>query len=309
MSKATMRDVAKLAGVSVATVSYVLNKNDKISIPEETRKRVIDASEELNYVFDLNARALTRKKSGLIGIFIMSNEKEPLPWRKCFYSEFIRDMVKMLYAFNYHVLVEYLDSYSDKLDIIYERALDGVFILNSTEKYIYDITSVFKVPIILIDSYVEDTIFHKVLPDYALAVNEAKRLLREDNPFIIADSINNKVLIERLCNSNELESNSIYVVENIDGLKNFLRLNSTRKGIIFNEFLALLSFGHVDFNNIAVICPSGNEYLLHFCNHKIDFDNKAKASTAVNIMLDYINKDYHKNKFTYIKPKVQLTYP
>ena len=304
MSKATMRDVAKLAGVSVATVSYVLNKNDKISIPEETRKRVIDASEELNYVFDLNARALTRKKSGLIGILIMGNEREPSPWRKCFYSEFIRDMVKLLYTFNYHVLVEYLDSYSDKLNIIYERALDGVFIINSTDKYIYDITNVFKVPIILIDSYVEDTIFHKVLPDYALAVNKAKELLNEANPFIIADSINSKVLIEKLCNRTVLEPNNIYVVDNVDGLKNFLKLNKARKGIIFNEFLALLSSGHIDSNNIAVICPSGNEYLLGFCKHKIVFDNNAKASTAVNIMLDYINKDYHKNKFTFINPQI-----
>lgn len=62
---ATIKDVAKLAGVSITTVSMVLNKtNNKIS--GQTRKKVIDAAESLNYKANNFARALASKKSNVI---------------------------------------------------------------------------------------------------------------------------------------------------------------------------------------------------------------------------------------------------
>lgn len=304
MKNATMRDVAKLAGVSVATVSYVLNKTEKFSIPEETRKKVLEAAEELNYVFDLTARALSRKKSGLIGIFIMNRNNKSLPWTKFLYSEFIQSLVKNLYSFNYHVIIEYIESYEDKLNIIYERALDGVFLVNISEDHIYKITNIFKVPIILVDSCVEDTLFHKVISDNSIAVYKAKELLKEANPFILADSMNTKLLIEKFSSPEKSTTDKIFVPDSTESLYTFLNKNGNRKGIIFNEFLALLSKNHLNCDNIAVVCSSGNDYLLDFYRNKVFFDNKEKASTAVSIMLDYINKDYHKNKFTFIKPQI-----
>ena len=58
---ANIKDVAKLAGVSITTVSMVLNNtNNKIS--EKTRKKVIDAAESLNYNANNFAKALASKK-------------------------------------------------------------------------------------------------------------------------------------------------------------------------------------------------------------------------------------------------------
>lgn len=65
---ATIRDVAKEAGVSVATVSRVLNKNGYVH--EDTRKRVATAMEELNYSPNEVARSLYKKKSKLIGLLL-----------------------------------------------------------------------------------------------------------------------------------------------------------------------------------------------------------------------------------------------
>lgn len=56
----TIRDVAKHAGVSAATVSYVLNGVNKVS--EETKDRVLQAIEQLNYQPDL-PRSVYRKES------------------------------------------------------------------------------------------------------------------------------------------------------------------------------------------------------------------------------------------------------
>ena len=47
----TIRDVAKLADVSTATVSRVLNKDMTYKMTDETRKRVLDAVQTLDYQF------------------------------------------------------------------------------------------------------------------------------------------------------------------------------------------------------------------------------------------------------------------
>ena len=61
-SKATQDDVAKRAGVSVATVSYVMNgrKNGRSRIPDATKQLVLDSARELNYLPNLAARDLRR---------------------------------------------------------------------------------------------------------------------------------------------------------------------------------------------------------------------------------------------------------
>lgn len=73
MSKrSTIRDVARLAGVSSATVSYVLNEQTagKISISEETRQRVYAAIKELNYTPNIAARTLNTKQTKLLAVMI-----------------------------------------------------------------------------------------------------------------------------------------------------------------------------------------------------------------------------------------------
>ncbi|WP_078411697.1 LacI family DNA-binding transcriptional regulator [Priestia abyssalis] len=65
---ATIKDVAKEAGVSVATVSRVLNETGYVH--EDTRKRVIDAIEKLSYSPNEVARSLYKKESRLIGLLL-----------------------------------------------------------------------------------------------------------------------------------------------------------------------------------------------------------------------------------------------
>lgn len=64
----TLRDVAKAAGVSMATVSRSLN--DSTLIPETTRKRVRGIAERLGFEFNAHARSLITRKVGTIGIIL-----------------------------------------------------------------------------------------------------------------------------------------------------------------------------------------------------------------------------------------------
>ncbi len=64
----TLRDVAKAAGVSMATVSRSLNGSTLI--PESTRKRVRGIADQLGFEFNAHARSLITRKVGTIGIIL-----------------------------------------------------------------------------------------------------------------------------------------------------------------------------------------------------------------------------------------------
>lgn len=65
-----MRDVAQRAGVSVTTVSHVLNKTRHRPVALKTRQRVLDAVRDLNYHADANARRLAQNRSNLFGLIV-----------------------------------------------------------------------------------------------------------------------------------------------------------------------------------------------------------------------------------------------
>ena len=81
----SLKDVAKRAGVSSATVSRVLNKNNVVR--NATRLRVMNAVEELNYHPNLHARTLAGGKSRTLAM-IVSNLENPFsstssePWKR-----------------------------------------------------------------------------------------------------------------------------------------------------------------------------------------------------------------------------------
>ena len=62
----TIKDVAKLAGVSISTVSRVIN--DSKPVTDEVKQRVLDVIKETGYVPNPLARSLVTKKSKLLGL-------------------------------------------------------------------------------------------------------------------------------------------------------------------------------------------------------------------------------------------------
>jgi LacI family transcriptional regulator len=65
---ATIKDVAKIAGVSISTASYALN--DQPNVHPETKKRILEVAKSLNYFPHFSARHMKTKRTGNIGVFI-----------------------------------------------------------------------------------------------------------------------------------------------------------------------------------------------------------------------------------------------
>lgn len=68
------QDVAREAGVSRATVSYVLNNRPHVSIPAETRERIHEAARKLGYRPNSSARALVTGRTGLISLWLWGEQ-------------------------------------------------------------------------------------------------------------------------------------------------------------------------------------------------------------------------------------------
>jgi LacI family transcriptional regulator len=121
--KPTQADVARLAGVSQALVSYVLNDNPMISIPAHTRQRILDAIDELGYVPDGAARSLrTRKTYTIAGI--IPDITNP------FYPAFERGIQESAESHGYDLIVYNTGSIAERerrcLRSVQQGRVDGV---------------------------------------------------------------------------------------------------------------------------------------------------------------------------------------
>ena len=118
--KATRADVAKLAGVSTATVSYVLNGSRNMS--EKTQKRVLDAVEQLNYKPDMVARSMSTNETMQLSLMV-NDITNP------FFSEIILGFETAAMEKGYFVNVctgqKDINSYFDNY---IARRIDGVYI-------------------------------------------------------------------------------------------------------------------------------------------------------------------------------------
>ncbi len=159
--RVTMKDVAKEAGVSAATISYVLNNKESIS--EETKDRVMVAIKKLNYVPNLAARSLVAQTSGLIGVVIPQTEdSNMLMFNNPFYSEMIGSIEYQARIRGYQILISGTDADEGYLRMAQERNLDGVIIIGMYPDEFYNELKQFNIPIVLVDSYCEDHYFHSV---------------------------------------------------------------------------------------------------------------------------------------------------
>lgn len=138
MDRPTQADVARLAGVSRATVSYVLNglAGGKISISEETRVKVLGAIEELGYEPDASAQALSSGKTNTVGLLIPDLINPH-------FSEFASGVEEAAHASDYHLILSSTTLASDEYAVsifkdLVRRRFDGLilaspFILKSKE--------------------------------------------------------------------------------------------------------------------------------------------------------------------------------
>lgn len=185
MARATLKDVAKLAGVSTATVSYALS--GKRTISDETKQRIHDAIAQLDYVPDLNARSLSMRDSKLIGIVVPQTEPgERLMFQNSFYSEVLGSIEYYARQQGYHILISATDANESYLTLAKKRNLDGIIVIGMYPDEFYQQMKKTQIPIVLIDSYCNDHYYHNIRIDDAYGSYLATRYMLENGHTHIA---------------------------------------------------------------------------------------------------------------------------
>ncbi|MDK2840353.1 MAG: LacI family transcriptional regulator, repressor for deo operon, udp, cdd, tsx, nupC, and nupG [Thermosipho sp. (in: thermotogales)] len=129
----TIHDVAKLAGVSKSTVSRAIS-NSKL-INEDTRQKVLQAAEILNYKPNAIARAMITKKTKNIGFIIYQKHKPILSHP--FYSPILESIVDTTNSMGYNL---FISSDNDiKIasgEIFMQKKVDGIILASRVDKNI-----------------------------------------------------------------------------------------------------------------------------------------------------------------------------
>lgn len=131
LKRVTSSDVAREAGVSRATVSYILNNVQNVSIREETRKKVHETAKKLGYHPDSIARALKTNKSMSIGIVSKRSVSEIR------YVKVLDGIKEVMSKYKYSIIIcsDNIDDsgYPDYYSYYKSRKIDGVLFLSYHE--------------------------------------------------------------------------------------------------------------------------------------------------------------------------------
>ncbi|HUX49146.1 MAG TPA: LacI family DNA-binding transcriptional regulator [Spirochaetia bacterium] len=134
MKQTTQRDVALHAGVSRATVSYVVSPNRESPVPisEKTRQKVLDAVRELGYQPDARAQTLISGATRIIGI-LLPDMQNPHFW------ELMEAIERRAHKRGYSLLVYHsaLERSQEELALqeLGRRRIDGVVLISSFPPY------------------------------------------------------------------------------------------------------------------------------------------------------------------------------
>lgn len=130
MSTTTIHDVAKEAGVSIATVSYVLNESKRVA--DDTRRRVLEAAERLGYRANIMARNLQASETRLLGY---TWRPSPVGTFNPILDRFLQAIAEAAARHDYRILTFPSNSIQDERDTYRELMrigqVDG-FVLSNT---------------------------------------------------------------------------------------------------------------------------------------------------------------------------------
>lgn len=188
-SKITIKDIAREAGVSVATVSYVLNQRNDQKISEETRNKVLHISNLLNYTPNQAARALVTQQSNSVVLYYK-------------YADSILARAEQLHTISF--LSRLLHEQDYQLVCLNEDSIekfdwaDLILTLDVDNDTFYKIGKLNFKPLIAIDSFVNDPLFFQINTDYAALKDQANQFFKDEPYTLLSLPITNRERYEHV---------------------------------------------------------------------------------------------------------------
>lgn len=174
----TIKDIAKVAGVSVTTVSRALNGYSDVS--NKTRQRIMDVAKELNYSPNTVARSLVMKKSKTIGLLVSNMNRDGV---KDNFTFEVLCGINQASADSEYDLVLFSTTSTKQREKTYtqlcrERRVDGVIIqgIRTDDPYLEEVVQS-DIPCVLIDIPIESNTVGYVTTDNVSGARDAVKHL------------------------------------------------------------------------------------------------------------------------------------
>ena len=166
-NKITSKDIAQRANVSQATVSYVLNDTPGKSISESTRKRVLDAVTELNYIPNSAAKRLKNSRSYCIAVRLATTLNAPR------YYNAMQGIRSYLEPKGYSILLcndQRCGNTFNYIDACMNTLTDGIIYVSSNHSDVspeaLEQIKAYNIPFSTIDCMAEDSAINSITYDY-----------------------------------------------------------------------------------------------------------------------------------------------
>lgn len=225
MKQITIKDIARMAGVSIATVSYVLNNKEGKNISDETRLKVIQVTNFFNYKISNNARNLALSKSYKIVSLYIENFST---FTAIDYRYFIDQLSKIFIKNNYQLSIVSSDLKSEL------HNSDAILILDSSREFFDEISKNNIIPVIgvLTQTKQELNIFFEIERDFLQLKHFAISCFNSSTYYVVSPKFNNtniNIFLE--------ENFNVIFIEETTKLTELIKFLSDKNVIILGRFL------------------------------------------------------------------------
>ncbi|SKA76471.1 transcriptional regulator, LacI family [Caloramator quimbayensis] len=168
----TIKDIARLAGVSHTTVSRALNNSPLIK--DETKNKIKEIAQQLNYVPNLNAKNLVTDRTFNIGLFFSTLNIGTTP---SFFNQTVKG-VNSIIKDKYNLIIKGIDDYKD-FNLVTSKRFDGIILMSQSEKdnlFIYNVIEK-KIPIVVLNREIKCDSIICILTDDRIASKQAVNYL------------------------------------------------------------------------------------------------------------------------------------
>ena len=282
--KATVRDIAAKAGVSVATVSYVLNDKKDTKISDVTRKKVLQVANLLNYSIPEKYKNIDARK-GAYTIGVMYTLKADTPSRNSEIMTLINLLAGRFFRIGFNCQLIPLESTAEYQKPV--EGLDAIIAIDLEESVFKQMSGQYFIPILCLDMMINDFLFYQIHTDMESIASKAGELLGEDY-YLVVDKYNNERYSDYMLSVLPREKALFFSDLETTG---FSKLNG-KKVLVYGMQLGMIIKQNAKCKDLVVISSEENPLIYAQDLKTIHYDIEKKANLAMNITMNAIERKF-----------------
>lgn len=283
-NKVTAKDVAKRAGVSVATVSYVMNNRTDQKISPETKKKILQIANLLNYVPSHAAKSLATGKNNVIGVSYSLTDSAT---KNAEIMSFVNTLIERFNRLKYDVT--FVPSRNSVGGIAVSRNIDAIVAIDLPQDEFKALSDNYLVPVICVDMIVNDNLFYQIYEDVPFLVEKA--LIELSSPkkaYFIYDSCNNAYFEDFMLSLPK----TLFPIKKRELTPALFEKIKGEKVIVLGGFLTLEVTNYIVTDNVCSVIPEASVSLIPKNMKRIVSNDTKKANITMNIVMNSINRNF-----------------